>query len=262
MKKKNILLLGLGAMTLLVSCGSKEITDPTKIDELKYAISLKKDETKNFEFTIYSKVTEKDKTAKEERVTNDTAHIRKNEDGETYVMATMDSGERTEVFYLVNDEKYEKLIYCDFYSLFNGEVTVIDYKGHEGEFNSVYDGYLRAPETFFSMLLDPYKATAFNEFFHTNSSQEFKTEIKFFSDKEGQLTIKIDEECTKEGDDTENHFEINYENFAFKGGSFIHTYSDDNRVRTEEQTYSLEKKDKLSINLPNGWENHLIKDND
>ena len=46
--KKSRILLGLGAATLLASCGPKLITDLTKISDLKTAIATKKDEVKNY----------------------------------------------------------------------------------------------------------------------------------------------------------------------------------------------------------------------
>ncbi len=260
MKKINKMLLGLSALTLLASCGAKEITDPTKIDELKYGIALKKDEIKNYEFTIYFKETEVNKGTNEESVRNESAHIRTNEDGEQQVYVTFDSGRDSQIVYLVNDDTYEKLIYCDYYYLFNGQITVIDYKYHKSDYESLYRELFSGAISFMPMFLDPFKATSFNEYFNTNPDVAFETERKYFSGKDGQLTITIDETSVKEGDDTENHFKINYDDFAFKDGTYLHSYSTDTYVRKQEFTFIFEKKEKFSIELPNGWEKYLIQD--
>ena len=261
MKKKQTILLGLGAMTLLASCGSKEITDATKIDDLKYGIALRKDEIKNYDFVISFKETNVGKESKEEvETTNGSGHIRMNEDGEMQVYVVPEAGRKPEIIYLVKDETYEKVIYCEYEYYNNGRTTVIDSKGHKSEFASVYAELLGPFNSVISMLLDPFKCAFFNEYLHSNPDQKFETERKYFSDKDGQLTIKIDETSVIENDDAENHFEMEFEDYAFKRGSFIHTYSYDNYFKTMDYTFSLERKEKFSIELPNGWQNYLVSE--
>ena len=259
MKKKHTILIGLGMMSVLSSCMPREVTDVTRIDELKYGIAVKKNEIKNYEFNILFTETRVEKETSSERKAFGSAHMHFNEDGEQQVFVSSEQGEN-DTLYLVNDETYGKLIYCDYYSYNNGEITVIDYKGHKSEFDSIYSNVFEAPNTIVPTFVDPYKAVTFPERYHYGQSGTFKTEKKYYSNSDGELIIKIDDVSTIEGEDSESHFEIYYEDFTLKKGSFLRKYSDSYSTTTQEYTFNLVEKEKFDIELPAGWERYLIKD--
>ena len=263
MKKKNKILLGLSglcAMTLLASCGAKEITDSAELAELKFAIAEKKAEIKNYWMTATGKETIVDKLTKEKKVTNDEMFLRMNEDGEEQVYMTSQSGEIVESLYLVNDETYEKLIYCDYPYMYNGEITVIDRRTHKSEFDNAFSQLFESDNNIVETFLDPNRASSFVQRLHTDTTI-FQTKTRYFSSKNGQLTIKVDEVSAEEGDDTTNHFELNYEDFVFQGAKYTHKYSTDEVIRTFDYAFDFKVMNKVTITLPSGWESHLIKDN-
>lgn len=263
MKKKNKILLGLSglcAMTLLASCGAKEITDSAELAELKFAIAEKKAEIKNYWMTATGKETIVDKATKEEKVTNDEMFLRMNEDGEEQVYITHESRAKAEDLYLVNDETYEKLIYCDGDSWFDGETTVIDLRTHKNEFDDFVSNALSQYNSVVVALLDPNMVSSMVQRIHTDTTI-FQTKTRYFSSKNGQLTIKVDEVSAAKDDDTTNHFEFNYEDLVFKGMTFTHSYSTKEFIRTFEYAIDFKVMNKVTITLPSGWESHLIKDN-
>ena len=261
MKKKIKMLLGLSALTLLGSCGAKEITDSTEIADLKVAIAEKKAEIKNYWMTATSKETTVDKLTKEEKVGNDEMFLRMNEDGEEQIYVTYQSGEVSNNLYLVNDETYEKLIYCDCDSWFNGETTVIDRRTHKNEFGRMISEAFDSFNSVVDVFLDPNQSASLLQRFHTESDPMFQTKIRYFSSKKGQLTIKVDEVSALVSDDTTNHYEINYEDFVFKGAIFTHSYSTEEHTSNFEFAVDFKVMDKVTIALPSGWESHLISDN-
>ena len=261
MKKKIKMLLGLSALTLLGSCGAREITDSAEIADLKFAIVEKKAEIKNYWMTATNKETTVDKLTKEEKVSNDEMFLRMNEDGEEQIYVTYQSGEVSNSFYLVNDESYEKLIYCDSDSWFKGETTVIDRRTHKNEFDQMISEAFDSYNSVVDVFLNPNQSASLLQRFHTESDPIFQTKIKYFSSNKGQLTIKIDEVSAAIGDDTTNHFELNYEDFVFKGAKFTHSYSTEEYTKSFEFNVDFKVMNKVTITLPSGWENHLISDN-
>ena len=105
-------------------------------------------------------------------------------------------------------------------------------------------------------LLDPYKILSVVGSFH-NDGQAFDTVTKYYSGKEGQLTIKINETSTVKGDDTTNYFEFNYEDYVFKGMSMKHAYSTEEIEMKFEYSFYFEKMDSVTIVIPYNWESHL-----
>lgn len=260
MKKIKKILFGLSALTVLASCGAKEITDSAEIADLKFAIVEKKADVKNYWMTATGKETVVDKATKEEKVTNDEMFLRMNEDGEEQVYMTSQSGEIVENLYLVNDETYEKLIYCDYPYMYNGEITVIDRRTHKSEFDNAFSQLFESGNNIVDTFLDPNRASSFVQRLHTDTTI-FQTKTRYFSSKNGQLTIKVDEVSAVKDDDTTNHFEFNYEDFVFKGAKYTHKYSTDEVIRTFEYAFDFKMMNKVTITLPSGWESHLIKDN-
>jgi len=258
--KKSKILLGLGAVALLASCGPKLITDTAKISDLKTAIALKKNEIKSYMFNGSGKQVEIDKATKEETTRVDEMFIRVNEKGEKQAHTTYQSGAIVEDYYLVNDETYDKLLYCDSDSRFDGEITVIDRKTHKNEFDEVLADEFEPITSAVDTLLDPYKILSVVGLFH-NDGQTFDTVTKYYSSKDGQLTVKINETSTVKGDDTTNEIEVNYEDYVFKGMSMKHAYSTEEIETKFEFNFDFKKIDSLTISLPTDWESHLIKDN-
>ena len=259
MKKLNIL-LGLGAMTLLASCGPKLLTDSNEINDLKAAIAVKKDEVKNYWMIGTSKQVEIDKKTKEQITMNDEMFFRANKYGEKEIHVTNQSGTKASDYYLVNDETYEKLIYCDSYSDYDGKITVIDRKTHKDEFDQALTRMIGPMASMADAVLDPYKTSSVSGLLH-NDGQTFNTDTKYYSGKDGQLTVEINETSTVKGDDTTNYFEFNYEDYLFKGMSMKHTYSTEEVERTFEFTFDFKKMESVTIALPSNWESYLIKDN-
>ena len=254
--KKSKILLGLGAMTLLTSCGPKLITDTAKISDLKTAIAAKKDEVKNYWMSLTGKTVEVDKVTKEKITKNDEMLLRSNEDGEKHLHMTNDGGAVSTDYYLVNDETYEKLIYCDSDSDYDGIITVIDRKTHKKEFDEFLVNQFEPKTSFADAFLDPYKLTSFVGMLH-NDGQRFNTDTKHYSGKDGQLTIKINETSVVEGDDTTNQIEANYEDYVFKGMTIKHSYSTEQIEWSTEITVDFKKMNKVTIALPSNWESHL-----
>lgn len=258
--KKPKILLGLGAVTLLASCGPKLITDTAEINDLKDAIVLKKNEVKNYMFSGSGKQVEIDKKTKKETTRVDEMFLRVNEKGEEQAHTTYQSGSIVEDYYLVNDETYDKLIYCDSDSRYDGKITVIDQKTHKNEFDEVLADELEPITSAVDTLLDPYKILSVVGLFH-NDGQTFDTVTKYYSEKDGQLTVKINETSTVKGDNTTNEIEINYEDYVFKGMSMKHAYSTEEIETKFEFNFDFKKLESLTISLPTVWESHLIKDN-
>ena len=260
MKKKNKILLGLSglcAMTLLASCGAKEITDSAELTDLMIGIVEKKAEVKNYWMTATGKETVVDKATKEEKVTNDEMFLRMNEDGEEQVYMTSQSGAIVENLYLVNDETYEKLIYCDHPYMFNGKTTVIDRRTHKSEFDNAFTQLFESGNNMVDTFLDPNRASSLVQRLHTDTAI-FQTKTRYFSSKNGQLTVKVDEVSAVKDDDTTNYFEFNYEDFVFKGAKYTHKYSTEEYIRTFEYAFDFKVMNKVTITLPSSWEGHLI----
>ncbi len=254
--KKQKILFGLASLTLLTSCGPKLLTETDKINALKDAIVLKKNEVKNYMFSGSGKQVEIDKATKEEITRVDEMFIRVNEKGEKQAHTTYQSGTNVCDYYLVNDETYDKLIYCDSYSRYDGKITVIDRKTHKNEFDEVLADDLEPITSVVDTLLDPYKILSVVGLFH-NDGQTFDTVTKYYSDKDGQLTVKINETSTVRGDNTTNEIEINYEDYVFKGMSMKHAYSTEEIEMKFEYSFDFEKMDSLTIVIPPNWEGHL-----
>lgn len=257
--KKQKILFGLASLTLLTSCGPQEITDLSKLADIKHEITNKRAEIKNYEMVGYVKQTEVSKKTREKKTVNGELLYRVNQDGEMQFYVTQD-GMGQDNRYLVKDKTYEKLIYCDSYSFFNGQITVIDYKDHQSTFETYYNELFAMNSSFIEALTDANTIMTFANALRSGL-EEFDSETKYYSSKEGQLTIKIDDVSTKEGDDTKNHFEFNYDGYVFQDAKFTHAYSNDDYVRNYEYSFVFKVRDSVNITLPTGWESHLIKDN-
>ena len=260
MKRTN-LLLGLSALTVLASCGGdnepKEIADLDAITDLKLGITKKRADIKNYEIATYIKVVEVNNETKEEKTTSTgEALYRINKDGEMHVYVTSD-GNVTENVYIVKDKTYGKIFYCESKDFFSGEITVIDYKEHAALFNGAYTNTIEGSVSMLESITDANTVgTLINSF--RGSLTEFKSETKYYSSKEDQLTIKVDEVSTQKDDDTKNSYEFNYEDSVFKNATFIHSYSDDHCTRTYEMNFLFRVSDFIKFTLPVGWESHLM----
>ena len=259
MKRTN-LLLGLSALMVLASCGGdngpKEITDLDAITDLKLDISHKRADIKNYEITCFFKRVEVNNETKEETIQAGEALYQTNKDGEMHVYVTSD-GRATENVYIVKDKTYGKLFYCEAKDFFSGEITVIDYKEHAALFNGAYTNTIEGSVSIMESITDANTVGTFVEKFRADLT-EFKAETKYFSEKEGQLTVTVDEVSTKKDDDTKNSYEFNYEDSVFKNATFIHSYSNDQYTLTYEMNFFFRVSDSIKFALPVGWESHLM----
>ncbi|MBR3266839.1 MAG: hypothetical protein IKI55_01750 [Bacilli bacterium] len=262
MKKLNIL-LGLGAVTLLASCGSQKIIDNVKINWLKLDIASKNSEIKNYMFIGQGKTIRYDSKTRKEDTTEEFLSLTVNEDGEKSLFMNKD-GVETRCAYLANNLAYEKLLYNfdETITFGNGNPITVDYKGHKDEFDHLYSEVFESYVSYAEYLMDPNRASDIVSRFHHEGQPELKSETEYYSSGDGNLTINILERSFQEERELYFSYCFSYENFAFKSAKFFLNTNSTEGYLSYEIDFSLSvEKEKLSIELPSTWESYLIKDN-
>lgn len=254
MKRRNIL-SGLTLLAVLSSCGGA--------DSVKAAIASKKGEITDYELTFDSyfrsvHIYEGTETSQSSHVT-----IEGNKEGEFF--ASSPSGSYENRYYLVNNDEHERILFHDTYaspsySNRHAEARSLKRDGKE-EFDKAVSTALGDVFDLVGRLFDP------NKFVDERSKLfvlggvvpegiTFKSDVEYLSKKEGELTIKaLDTYGTDSGDNVLT-YEAVYEDYFFKEATLTRRSSTP-YGGAYEYHFSLERKEAVSIDLPEGWESYL-----
>lgn len=268
MKKTKLAFLAMVPALLLASCGNgKEITDQQKIDDIKANITKKIDEIKNYEMTI--KMDSNSYDGDEEKSINIKADIvyQVNENGEKYLKSTgtNDGVKGESTIYLVNNEQYQQVLYVSTYDpeLNKNEVYVYGYEGNEMTF-SFASFYFLTGDAYFAAFVDP-NVIDFSKLQDASTAHEYDADVKYYSKGDDNLTIKADVKVKGEVDKNageyavSSNYTVTYDKGYFKSAVIEGVSSKDNKSKTE---VDLSVKNDIKIELPNGWEDLINKNND
>lgn len=263
MKTKLPLLLILTAL-MLSSCGNgSEIKDEQKVNELKASIAEKVNEHKNYEITVNIKSSRYDEELKKNVTNVSETFYQKNEAGDTYLKTTgTNDGVKSEsIVYLVNNEQYTQVLYTsNYYGETNeNETSVYGYEGNEITF-SFASFYFIVPETYLSMFENPLTADI-NAIANAEDSVKYDVVEKYYSKGDGYLTIKADVKINGESSEeeyaTKAAYTVEYDNYHLSSVKVEQTSNKNNKSTID---FKLTLKDKLTIELPSGWEELINKD--
>lgn len=260
MRKQNVL-FGLASLAVLSSCGAPEIVDTAEVGSIRDAIAFQKTEIENYELRLnYKSVTKDETNGGKEVTTTEHAVLRSNADGEFSAEVSMGENGQNK-YYLVNDEEHQKVLYYSFAQEGSArtDVHVYSLKQSKTDFEHAYDDGLARLKHLPEVLIDPYvfekeKSKIFGLIVDDDDYSRLTTETKYYSKGEGNLTIKAVDTLRKDGKDTTEVYELNYDNFVFTSAKIKANYPDGSRW---ECSFFLEQKEEVEITLPTGWERYL-----
>lgn len=251
MKAKRVLFLAIPAM-LLTSCGNgAEITDSKELADKAAAIAAKQKEVKNFKFVMDIDSNSYNEEAKKNVNTKTKMAYEQNEEGDIKLHSegTSDGKTTTSDFYLVNNDKYQQVLYIDDFDGSKHDIQVYGYEGNEFTF-SFAALYYAIPEAYMSAFSDPTTLIA-----SVDEGEEEGAVVKYYSTGDGNLTIEatVTESSVDTSEETAVSTKevIKYDNYLLKSAS---VESKSNKGNTSKMNFSLEVKDKFAITLPSGWE--------
>ena len=255
MKRRNIQ-SGLTLLAVLSSCGGA--------DSVKAAIASRKGEISDYELTFdtYSRsvhIYEGTERSESSRIT-----IQRNKDGEFFVSSP--SGSYENKWYLVNNKEHGRILFHDTYvspSYSNryAEAHSLKRDGKE-EFDKAVSTALGDAFDMVDTLFDP------NRFVEERTELIFKgyvipvgttltSDVEYFSEKEGELTINALDVYQSENSDAAVTYRASYEDFFFKEATVKRRSATPYAGGPYEYHFSLERKEKVSIDLPEVWESYL-----
>ena len=260
--KKQKILLGLASLAVLSSCGTTELTDSAEIADIKDAIAFRKGDFKNFEFRANYKQTKfsTENSEKKEVTSVNTAIIQANADGEFYASILENNAEIK--YYLVNDKNHGKVIYIDCYEPEDDDsyLKVCSLKEDKTTFNDYFENEIARLKYMPYVFIDPYQFLdqRFSYLGLFEDATKINSQINYYSEGEGNLTIEAVDSFVQDKENVITKYSLHYEDYAFKTAEMKMSFPDSKTLGEIDFHFSLEeKKDKISITLPLGWENFL-----